>query len=142
MGKKVFIDTWAWLSIWDKKQKEHKEVVKYYENALTENIAIYTTDYILDETITLLFRRLPYEKAITFVEIIQEAEEKQDFYIERINDYRFEKSISLRKKYKDKPGISFTDFSSMVVMKEIGIKKIITNDEHFFKVGMDFEIIP
>lgn len=142
MANKVIIDTWGWLSIWDKKEKRNEEVSKYYENALTENAAIYTTDYILDETITLLFRRLPYEKADEFISIIQEAKEKRVLYIEKIHDERFEASISLRKKYKDKPAISFTDLSTMVVMKEIGIKQIITSDKHFLKVGMGFEIIP
>ena len=72
MGIKIFIDTWGWLSLWDQKEKRHKEVATYYKDALIKNEIIYTTDYILDETITLLFKRLPYEKAIDFINIIQE----------------------------------------------------------------------
>ena len=123
MGIKIFIDTWGWLSLWDQKEKRHKEVATYYKDALIKNEIIYTTDYILDETITLLFKRLPYEKAIDFINIIQEAKEKRVLHVEKIHDERFKASISLRKKYKDKPDISFTDLSSMAVMKEIGIKQ-------------------
>ena len=142
MGIKILIDTWGWLSLWDKKEKKHKEVAEYYSDALKKNAIIYTTDYILNETITLLFKRLPFENAMTFINIIREAKSKQALYVEKIHDKRFEASISLRKKYKDKPNISFTDLSTMVVMSEVGIKQIITADNHFLKVGMNFEISP
>jgi len=40
------------------------------------------------------------------------------------------------------PKISFTDLTSMVIMKELGIKDIITGDEHFNGVGMGFKRVP
>jgi uncharacterized protein len=103
---------------------------------------VYTTDYVPDETFTILFKRLPYEKAVEFVNIILAAKEKCVLHIEKINENRFDASISLRMKLKDKPDISFTDLSSMVVMEELGITEIITGDEHFIKVGMDFKVLP
>ena len=46
----------------------------------------------------------------------------------------------LRKKYKDKPDISFTDFTSFTIMEERGIKRVFTGDKHFEKVNMGFII--
>jgi uncharacterized protein len=45
-------------------------------------------------------------------------------------------------KYHDKPSISFVDFISMVVMQEIGVKKIFTGDNHFAQVNLGFELLP
>jgi predicted nucleic acid-binding protein len=42
-------------------------------------------------------------------------------------------------KFQDKPRISFTDLTSMVVMTEMGITSILTQDEHFTQVGMGFQ---
>jgi len=39
----------------------------------------------------------------------------------------------------DKPGISFVDFTSFVLMKEVGIMKVLTADRHFEEVGLRFE---
>jgi predicted nucleic acid-binding protein len=38
--------------------------------------------------------------------------------------------------------ISFTDLTSMVVMKELGIMSILTDDDHFVHVGMGFQKVP
>jgi len=48
----------------------------------------------------------------------------------------------LRKKYQDKPDISFTDFTSFIIMQELAINKVFTGDAHFGKVNVGFEILP
>ena len=62
--------------------------------------------------------------------------------LERITAERFEKAKSLRMRFQDKPKISFTDFTSMVVMAELGITDILTEDEHFTQVSMGFQKVP
>jgi len=58
-----------------------------------------------------------------------------------INHARFKLAQALRIRYHDKPAISFTDLTSMVVMREFGIGKILTEDNHFAQVGLGFELI-
>jgi predicted nucleic acid-binding protein len=41
--------------------------------------------------------------------------------------------------YQDKPKMSFTNLTSMVIMKELGFKEIMTGNEHFEHVGMAFQ---
>jgi predicted nucleic acid-binding protein len=55
---------------------------------------------------------------------------------------RFEKAIELRYRFQDKPRISFTELTSMVVMSERGIEEILTEDDHFLHVGMGFRKVP
>ena len=44
--------------------------------------------------------------------------------------------------YKTNREISFTDLSSMAVMEELGIERVLTDDEHFEHVGMGFRKCP
>ncbi|MEW6572146.1 MAG: hypothetical protein AB1374_00700 [Bacillota bacterium] len=53
-----------------------------------------------------------------------------------------EKAKELRLKYQDKPDISFTDLTSIVIMRELKISRILTADEHFIQVGTNFELAP
>ena len=47
---KIFVDTWAWLSLIDKREKEHMQVVNRYGQLLRNHATLYTTDYILRQT--------------------------------------------------------------------------------------------
>jgi predicted nucleic acid-binding protein len=48
----------------------------------------------------------------------------------------------MRQKYHDKPDISFVDFTSMVVMQDLGIVDVFTGDGHFHQVGLGFRLVP
>jgi uncharacterized protein len=133
---KLFIDTWAWLTLRDKKESRHGEVKDFYRQFREKRGIIYTSDYVLDETITLLFKRLPFNIAKESLTKIDKAIEESYLQMEWVTPDRFEKAKDLKLKYEDKPKISFTDFTSMVVMKELGIKDILTEDAHFGHVGM------
>jgi len=93
---------------------------------------------VLDELIALLFRREVFEEAVRFVEGLFHASEQRLLTIERITSDRFASTWALRTKLQDKPRISFTDLSSMAVMEELGIERVLTDDEHFEHVGMGF----
>jgi uncharacterized protein len=62
--------------------------------------------------------------------------------IERITLERFEAAYEMRMRYRDKPGISFTDLTSFVVMKELGITDVLTADAHFAQVRLGFRCLP
>ncbi len=68
MPKAVFIDTWGWLALGHRRDARHQEVKALYQALQKEGSLCYTTDYVLDETITLLFRREVFEEAIRFME--------------------------------------------------------------------------
>lgn len=135
---KVFIDTWGWLTLRDRKESLHQEVKDFYRQFRDQNGIIYTSDYVIDETITLVFKRLPFKTAKESLSKIDKAIEEGYLQMEWVTPERFEKAKGLRLKYQDKPKISFTDLTSMIIMKELSVKDIITGDEHFEHVGMGF----
>lgn len=139
---KLFIDTWGWLTLRDRLEARHQEVRAYYEDFRRGSGEGYTTDYVLDETVTLLFRRLPFELARESVEMLQETVRGGYLHLERVTPERFERAKALRFTFRDKPRISFTDLTSMVVMREREIAHILTEDDHFAHVGLRFQRLP
>jgi predicted nucleic acid-binding protein len=103
--------------------------------------AIYTSDFVLDETFTLLFRRLPFNAARESMDLLTASLEEGSLVSIPINGPRFKAAQQLRLRYQDKPAISFTDLTSMVVMREFEVQKIMTEDAHFAQVGLGFELI-
>jgi predicted nucleic acid-binding protein len=142
MKNKLFIDTWGWVVIHNKREPRHAEVNRFYRNFRFEKGEVYTTDYVLDETITLLFRRLPFNLARDSLTLLNESFEKGYLNLEWISPERFEEAKQLRLKFVDKPMISFTDFTSMAIMKALDIKLVLTGDEHFEETGLGFKKIP
>ncbi|MDV2997412.1 MAG: hypothetical protein N4J56_007117 [Chroococcidiopsis sp. SAG 2025] len=142
MTDKLFIDTWGWLTIHDKGERYHQQATQAYQQAIAQSGQIYTTDYVLDETFTFFFRRLPAPRAEKSMKGLLSAFWANNFFLIRIDEERFTQAEKLRSKFLDKPLISFTDLSSMVVMQELGIMAILTEDAHFTHVGMGFQLLP
>lgn len=138
----IFLDTWGWLALGNSNDPYHEIVKNLYLEIHQSSTVIYTSDYVLDELISLLFRRERFDKASTFVNSIFEADSNGIIKIESITIERFRSAWDLRIKYQDKPLISFTDLTSMVLMTELGITNILTQDEHFIQVGLGFLRIP
>jgi uncharacterized protein len=138
----IFIDTWGWLTLRDRREARQREVNRLYREVRRRRDSVYTSDYVLDETITLLFRRLPFVRAKESLQYIQQAIAEGYLHLEWLTPQRFEKAIELRYRFQDKPLISFTDLTSMVVMSERDIEEILTEDDHFLHVGLGFRKVP
>ena len=76
------------------------------------------------------------------MELLLQAFVEPGFNLIWMTPERFAQTQLLRVKYVDKPQISFTDLSSMAVMKELDIMMILTGDAHFTQVGMSFQRMP
>ena len=142
MATKLFIDTWGWLTLHDKGERYHQQATHAYQQAIAQNGQIYTTDYVLDETFTLFFRRLPVPRSKQSMKGLLSAFSTSNFHLILIDEERFTQTIKLRSRFLDKPLISFTDLTSMVVMQELDITTILTEDAHFTHVGMGFQLLP
>lgn len=95
-----------------------------------------TSDYVLDETLTLIRMRLGIDAAEKWWDQLASSSRLKQ---ERVNFERAEKARNWFFKWRDK-SFSFTDCTSFVVMKELRINKALTSDTHFVQAG--FEILP
>ncbi|WP_333652489.1 type II toxin-antitoxin system VapC family toxin [Dissulfurispira sp.] len=136
--KRIFFDTWGWAVIAHKGDDHHNRVFSFYKSFIVNKGIPVTTDYVIAEIINLLRSRIDSEQTAIFIDAILEAVNKDRIILERIDEKRWTKAWDLSKKYNDNPHISFFDFSSFVVMKELRITDVLTADKHFEDVGMGF----
>jgi predicted nucleic acid-binding protein len=139
---RVFIDTWGWVSLFNRQERQHEQVSRLYRTVSSAVGNIVTTDYVLDEVWTMLFKRVPFSVARTALQAVSGSVAAGYVLLERISPERFETAQRLRLTLQDKPDISFTDLTTMTVMRETGIAEIITGDAHFTHVGMGFVLLP
>jgi predicted nucleic acid-binding protein len=142
MKDSVFVDTWAWVAHGHRKDSRHKEVAQLFGKLRRKKSPLYTSDYVLSETLNLLFRRELFAEAVRFAEGLFEDAGRGSLVIERVTPARFAEAWRLRLRFRDKPDISFTDLTSMVIMEELGLVQVFTDDAHFTHVGMGFHKLP
>jgi len=140
--RKLFIDTWGWLVLADRQDPAHRKVRSFHQAFRRRKGRCVTSDYVLDEMITLLFRRAPFIPAKVFAEAIFAAIEADTLELEPVTSDRFHRAWSFRTRYADKPLVSFTDLTSLVIMAELGISEILTEDRHFEQVGLGLKCVP
>jgi len=120
----------------------HRIVVDLRRRHTAAGGLLVTTDYVLDEMMTRLFSRRPFREAQTFSTAVLNAGKAGILAIESVDRDRFKEAYKMRLRYRDKPSISFTDFTSLVVMKERDAARVVTGDEHFVQIGLGFEKLP
>lgn len=135
---KLLVDTWGWVAVADRSDPGHEAATEIFREARRSGGAI-TSNFILDETFTLLFKRRPFQDAWNFTTTVVRS---PFIDIQEVTGARFSTTIKLRKQFSDKPRISFTDLSTMAIMVELGISDILTADRHFTHVGFGFRSLP
>jgi predicted nucleic acid-binding protein len=67
---KIFIDTSAWLALEDKKDTNHDVSIHFRKTIYEHRDQLFTTNYILDETYTIMLLNIGYLATEKFVEKI------------------------------------------------------------------------
>lgn len=115
---------------------QHRKALEARRAWLERGGVLVSTDYIMDETLTLVRSRLGLDAAIRWWDA---AEASPRLGWEWIDPNRAEKARRWMFRWRDKE-FSFTDCTSFVVMKERRIRRALTSDHHFKQAG--FEIVP
>jgi len=103
---------------------------------------VYTSDYVIDETCTLLKVKADPGLSLQFLKAIRES---TGISIVIIDEKIFYKSCEIYETYYKKRGLSFTDATCISVMKELGIEFLASFDGRSFdgivseRIGDSFE---
>ena len=106
------------------------------DRALEAGCLLVTTDYVVDETLTLIRMRLGLRAAETWWSQVDGSSRVRWQWIDAT---RAEHARSLFFRHRDK-NYSFTDCTSFVVMRELKLKDALTTDRHFRQIG--FRMLP
>ena len=69
--KGLFVDTAGWMACADAADPAHKQTCEARDSALEQEIILITTDYVMDETLTLIRKRLGLSAAEVWWEQIE-----------------------------------------------------------------------
>lgn len=127
----IFIDTSAWIAIYDKKDKYHIKAKSILEKLKKHKKKLITTDYIFDETLTAANSGVGYNFAVKIGEIILNNTVAEIIDLEKEDK---KEAWEIFKKYGGMK-LSFTDCTSFAFMKDRKIDYAFTFDEDFKKMG-------
>jgi len=132
----IFIDTGAFFASKVKNDVNYPSAVKIERQIKAGKYGkMITTNYILDEFFTLLRARVSYEETIQIGETIRRSPNIRIIWILEALE---ETSWEFFKEHRDKT-YSFTDCTSFVVMRSLGMNLAFSYDSHFEQAG--FQIV-
>lgn len=130
---KVFIDTSWFKAFADPEDDFHQLAKNQFSKMQVSKTKLITTNYILDESFTLIRVRIDLKSAMDFRQML--ASMSDMLKIIRILSQDDAKSWDWFPKNWSK--LSFTDCTSFAVMHRLGLKDVATFDDHFSRAGFN-----
>jgi predicted nucleic acid-binding protein len=124
----VFVDTGAWFAYFVRRDPDHRAATEWMRR---NRQPLETTDYILDELLTLLKMRENYRVAVAAGEALREQRVAR---IEHVTIEDIARSWDVFRQYHDKD-LSFTDCTSKVMMERLRLIYAFAFDNHFEQFG-------
>ncbi len=124
----VFADTGAFYAIKDQGDAHHRKAVDFLFNFTGQLV---TTNFIIDETITLVLHKLGYNEALKLGEDLWAEKYARLVHVTRADQRA---AWDLFKTYDDKV-FSFTDCTSFAVMERLGLECAFAFDADFEQTG-------
>jgi predicted nucleic acid-binding protein len=133
MDSEIFADSSGFFALLVSGDDRHRAAKRILQEAVRRKRRFVTTDYILDETATLL-------KARGFTHLLnlffQSVEQSNACRIEWTDSSGFQETQAYFLKHADQAW-SFTDCLSFLVMKQLRLRDALTKDEHFQQAGFN-----
>lgn len=130
----IFVDTSAWFASVVPSDADHRAASLW----VSQNTqALLTTDYVIDETLTLLRTRREAQRAISLGEAFFSNELSTIYYLTEEDVWQTWQTFQ---QFADK-NWSFTDCASKVVMEKLELIQAFSFDRHFRQFG-SISVVP
>ena len=136
MNASLFVDTSGWLAYFVERDQYHAQAVRVWRQLAETRVRLVTSDYVLDELLTLLARRVGPPAAVTAGQVLLTSALVHVVYV--APEY-FLESWELFKR-SDYPQASFTDTASFVIMRRLSLREVFGFDTDFRQAG--FALLP
>ena len=133
--KKIFIDTSAWDAIEDSGDVNH-EAAMIFKDEMANRYELITSNYILDETYTLLLRNIGYARTVAFHRQLEMLKKAGVLQVIQLSENIIENAWIIFEKYNQDKCWSFTDCASYAAMKDQDIDEVFSFDRHFEQMGL------
>jgi len=130
-GERVFADTSFFFALAAKRDHAHVQATIIYSRLVKAGRRVVTTDYVIDETLTLVKLRTEASVALALLERIEQSD---SIVVETIDAARFRAAKIIFRRHADHD-YSFTDCTSFAIMRELKLTEALTTDAHFTEAG-------
>jgi uncharacterized protein len=120
----IFVDTSAWAALFVPDDLQHEAARSWHEQNQDQLV---TSDYIVDELLTLLKIRFSTHVAIRAGQSLWSGRLCTIFYL---NLQDIEQASKIFQSHRDK-GWSFTDCTSFALMQRLHLSRAFAFDQHF-----------
>jgi predicted nucleic acid-binding protein len=127
----IFIDTGAFIARYIQADQHHAQSVRVWKKLERSSSHLLTSNFVLDETFTLLGRWANYTFAAEKAHLIYASSRIE---IVRPDEQIELEALELFEKFADQK-VSFSDCISFALMKKRKVKQVFTFDEHFSRAG-------
>ena len=105
---KTFVDTGGWLAVIVQPDQYHEVGVLHYEALIRRRERLFTSDYVLDETVTRIRYDASHATVVAFLDVIAEAERSGALHILHVDNAVWQAAEVLFRQYHDQ------DFPSLI----------------------------
>lgn len=131
MAAETFVDTSGFHALLIRGDRWHRPAADLMARAARDRLRFVTTDYVLDESVTLLKARGRDELIAPLLDTIEASTALR---IEWTTAARFREAAAFCLRFGGK-SLSFTDYLSFVVMRAHGMQDALTSDFRFAQAG-------
>lgn len=125
----IFVDTGAWFALLVPSDPNHTAAQAWFQ---VNRETVCTSDYVVDETLTLLRMRGEPRRAL---EMGKRFFGGQFTVVHYLTEADIFEAWRVFQRFSDK-GWSFTDCTSKILIERLGIKRAFAFDEHFRQFGV------
>lgn len=133
MKSVLFVDTSAWFAFGNRSDPQHKAVSILLKGSPGRLV---TSNYVLDETLTLCLRRAGHRAACQVGAVLRDP---QVVELLRVTADDEQRAWELFRARPDKL-YSFTDCTSFVLLRKLGTAQVVSLDDDFRQEG--FDVLP
>jgi predicted nucleic acid-binding protein len=135
----ILVDTWAWVALADRRDPYHRKAKAQHKKLRRAPLRHHGLRRGRNDHLPVPRHRT---RAGPKLHRCHSSADSGQYDLVHLSQPQFRRAWDLRQKYHDKPGISFVDFTSMVVMLDLGITEVFTGDDNFRQVNLGFQLVP
>ena len=128
--RSVLVDAGGWLALSDEDDDHHQPALAIQRQLTTHRPQLYVTDFLIDETYTLIRYRLNHRLAVRFLDRVYASTITRV----RVTPEDEAAAEAILRRYADKR-FSYTDATGFVIMERLRIEAAFTFDRNFTEYG-------
>lgn len=131
----IFVDTSAWDAIEDSGDRYHTVALLFKEELVQQRARLYVTNFVLDESYTLLLYNIGYTRTVAFKRTLDLMRAGGILVVVHVSEALEQAARTVFERFNQDKEWSFTDCTSKAVMDHLGIRQVFAFDHHFDQMG-------